>query len=294
MPLLAGYPLGAAVLRWVNLADRAFCPSNLHTMDKISAILSPRAIVQIEKSRLSRWSALTKSLSFAPEIVFREIVTKLTKLLRRLFCVAVLHPSPLDPYLARTRWNSRGSNRGRLPQRQSTAGRVVRSMCQKPTFSGLPAKTLFHRSEFFFRARRAPLKKVEERGYPTGRRTTDHGHTHLVSTRCQLSGAKTLCFPVVSLPNHDTRFSRLMEKSFQQQFDSTDSQPNTAYDRAARLRLARRRASRTSSTGYTPPQRSNIWLIFARLSGEPACDFRSRSFPSSFSAQITRCICTTR
>ena len=64
-------------------------------MDKISAILSPRAIVQIEKSRLSRWSALTKSLSFAPEIVFREIVTKLTKLLRRLFCVAVLHPSIL-------------------------------------------------------------------------------------------------------------------------------------------------------------------------------------------------------
>jgi len=30
-------------------------------------------------------------------------------------------------------------------------------------FSGLRAHTLFHRFEIFFRARRAPLKKVEER-----------------------------------------------------------------------------------------------------------------------------------
>jgi len=35
---------------------------------------------------------------------------------------------------------------------------------ENPMFSGLRAKTLFHRFEIFFRARRAPLKKVEERG----------------------------------------------------------------------------------------------------------------------------------
>jgi hypothetical protein len=35
---------------------------------------------------------------------------------------------------------------------------------QNAMFSGLRAHALFHRFEIFFRARRAPLKKVEERG----------------------------------------------------------------------------------------------------------------------------------
>jgi len=35
---------------------------------------------------------------------------------------------------------------------------------QNPPFSGSRVRTLFHRSEIFLRARRAPLKKVEERG----------------------------------------------------------------------------------------------------------------------------------
>src|SRR5262249_21762709 len=33
-----------------------------------------------------------------------------------------------------------------------------------PTFAGIPAQTLFHRFQIFFRARRALRKKVEQRG----------------------------------------------------------------------------------------------------------------------------------
>jgi hypothetical protein len=41
---------------------------------------------------------------------------------------------------------------------------VEQCVRQKPTVSGLRLKTLFHRFEIFFRAPRAPPKKVEECG----------------------------------------------------------------------------------------------------------------------------------
>jgi len=53
-----------------------------------------------------------------------------------------------------------GASVVRLPRK--LPGTVV-EQCprQKPAFSGLRLKTLFHRSEIFFRARRALAKKVE-------------------------------------------------------------------------------------------------------------------------------------
>src|SRR5262245_31549151 len=45
-------------------------------------------------------------------------------------------------------------------------GGTVAEQCrrQKPMFPGLHPKTLFRRFEIFFRARRAPLNKLEQRG----------------------------------------------------------------------------------------------------------------------------------
>jgi hypothetical protein len=82
-------------------------------------------------------------------ISFFVLISDLAPPLRVNSRISFLYPPSLAP---------------RFSPRSSHGTVVERCPRQKPTFSGLRLKTLFHRSENLFRARPAPPKKVEKCG----------------------------------------------------------------------------------------------------------------------------------